>query len=78
MAGKIRGRGPLSDIEIAQAAQVLPIAAVAAKLGIPAAALEPYGSDKAKLSLEYLAGLQPRPDSRLILVGIVGLAAHFT
>ena len=36
-----------SDIEIARAATMQPIPAIAAKLGLPEAALEPYGRPKA-------------------------------
>ncbi len=43
-----------SDIEIAQAAELLPIADIAAKLDIPADALELYGRWKAKLDLGRL------------------------
>ncbi len=39
-----------SDIEIARAATMKPIAEVAAKVGIPADALVPYGTTKAKVS----------------------------
>jgi formate--tetrahydrofolate ligase len=58
----------LSDIEIAQAARLAPIAAVAAQLGIPDDALEPYGRDKAKLTLDFLASLSGRPTGKLVLV----------
>ena len=40
-----------SDIEIAQAAQLLPIQEIGAKLEIAAHALVPYGHDKAKIRL---------------------------
>ncbi len=40
-----------TDIEIARATTLLPIGAVAAKLGIPDDAVEPYGRHKAKLDL---------------------------
>ena len=40
-----------SDIEIARAATMKPIAEVAAKVGIPADALVPYGTTKAKVIL---------------------------
>ena len=60
---------PKSDIEIAQAATLRPIAEVAAeKLGIPAQALYAYGPHKAKLSLDYIRTLGERPDGKLILV----------
>src|ERR1700716_1269942 len=58
-----------SDIEIAQAAKMQRIAAVAReKLGIGEEHLEPYGHYKAKISLEYLDSLKGRPDGKLILV----------
>jgi len=58
-----------SDIEIAQAAKMHRISAVAReKLGIPEEHLEPYGHYKAKVHLEYLDSLKARKDARLILV----------
>jgi formate--tetrahydrofolate ligase len=57
-----------TDIEIARAAHLLPIGEVAAKLGIPAAALCQYGPDKAKIRLDYLQGLNDGPDAKLVLV----------
>lgn len=57
----------LTDLEIAQACVLDPIDKVAAKAGIPADALEPYGKTKAKLSQEYLDSLTG-PDGKLILV----------
>jgi len=57
----------LTDLEIAQACVLDPIDKVAAKAGIPADALEPYGRTKAKLSQEYLDSLDA-PDGKLILV----------
>ncbi|MFV0622523.1 formate--tetrahydrofolate ligase [Sphingomonas sp. ac-8] len=44
----------LTDIEISRAAPLLPIGEVAAKLDIPAQAIEPYGHYKAKLTLDAL------------------------
>jgi formate--tetrahydrofolate ligase len=61
----------LTDIDIAQQAKLLPIAAIAARLGIPDDAIEPYGRTKAKLSLDWLAGLAGRPDGRLVLVSAI-------
>ncbi|MCH8202361.1 MAG: formate--tetrahydrofolate ligase [Proteobacteria bacterium] len=59
----------VSDIEIARAATILPIAEVAGeKLGLPAEMLEPYGHYKAKISLNYLANLPAKPEAKLILV----------
>ena len=58
-----------SDIEIAQAAKMQRIAAVAReKLGIAEEHLEPYGHYKAKISLKYLDTLKDRKDGKLILV----------
>ena len=58
-----------SDIEIAQAAKMRRISAVAReKLGIPEEHLEPYGHYKAKVHLEYLDSLKARKDAKLILV----------
>jgi formate--tetrahydrofolate ligase len=59
----------MSDIEIAQQAKMRPIIDLAAeKFGIPAEHLDPYGHFKAKISLEYLNGLQENNDGKLILV----------
>ena len=59
----------LSDIEIADAATVRPIREVAAStLGIDERHLVPYGHDKAKVDLGYLASLADRPSGRLVLV----------
>ncbi|MDI9348813.1 MAG: formate--tetrahydrofolate ligase [Candidatus Symbiobacter sp.] len=60
---------PLSDIEIAQAAKMKPIIEIADKrLGIAAEHLSPYGHTKAKLGLDYIAGLKNRPNGKLVLV----------
>ncbi len=58
----------LSDIEIAQRAKLRPITDVAARLGVPDDALEPYGRYKAKLTLEGLGRLPGRSNGRLVLV----------
>ena len=57
-----------SDIEIADAAKLRPIAEVAAGLGIPADALECYGRFKAKIGFDFINGLEGRPDGALVLV----------
>ncbi|NCW22248.1 MAG: formate--tetrahydrofolate ligase, partial [Gammaproteobacteria bacterium] len=58
-----------SNIEIAQAAKLRPIAALAQdRLGIPDEALNTYGRHKAKLSLSYIDSLADRPDGKLVLV----------
>ena len=58
----------LTDIEIAQAAPLRPIAEVAAAVGVPEVALEPYGKTKAKVYLDWLAQQPIRPLARMILV----------
>jgi formate--tetrahydrofolate ligase len=61
-----------SDIEIAQAAKMQRIAAVAReKLGIAEEHLEPYGHYKAKVSLKYLDTLKGKKDGKLILVSAI-------
>ncbi len=57
-----------SDIEIARAAKMLPIADIGDRLGIPEDALVPFGRTKAKISGSYLSSLSDRPDGKLILV----------
>ncbi|MDP4003950.1 formate--tetrahydrofolate ligase [Methylobacterium sp. NEAU K] len=57
-----------SDIEIARAATLKPIAQVAEKLGIPDAALHNYGKHIAKLDHGYIAGLESRNPGKLVLV----------
>ena len=52
-----------TDIDIAQHAKLLPIGEIAARLGIPEDALEPYGRTKAKISLDWLASLAVRPSA---------------
>src|SRR5437763_1963721 len=59
---------PLSDIEIAQQAKMQRATELAAKLGIPEDAIEPYGHYKAKVSLDYVDSLQGRKDGKLVLV----------
>jgi len=61
----------LTDIDIAQQAKLLPIATIAARLGIPDEAIEPYGRTKGKISLDWLSGLAGRPDGRLVLVSAI-------
>lgn len=58
----------LSDIEIAQQAELLPIAEVAKKIGIKDGELEPYGRFKAKLNDSLADRLSSKPDGKLVLV----------
>ena len=58
-----------SNIEIAQRAKLRPIVPLAReRLGIPEESLEPYGHYKAKVSLDYVAQLDSRPEGKLVLV----------
>ena len=58
----------LSDIEIAQRTTLKRIGEIAAKLGIPDQALEPYGHYKAKIGLDFADSLSGRKNGKLILV----------
>ena len=57
-----------SDIEIARAAKLKPIAEIAAAIGIPGDALHPYGRWIAKIEPDFLRKADERPDGKLILV----------
>ncbi len=57
-----------SDIEIARAANMKPIQEIGMKLDIPEEALLPYGRTKAKISADFLQGLNGRSNGKLILV----------
>lgn len=58
----------LSDIEIAQKAELKPITEIGASIGIPAEDLENYGPYKAKVSLKLTKELENKPMGHLILV----------
>jgi formate--tetrahydrofolate ligase len=60
-----------TDIEIAQATRLAPIAKIAGVLGIPDEALEPYGRYKAKVSLDWLATQPRRTGGKLVLVSAI-------
>ncbi|ABW19663.1 formate--tetrahydrofolate ligase [Alkaliphilus oremlandii] len=57
-----------TDVQIAQEAKMLPIADIAAGLGIQDDELELYGKYKAKVSLDVFDRLKDKPDGKLILV----------
>ena len=57
----------MTDIEIAQANVMEPIAAIAERAGVDEKYLEPYGKYKAKVDYALLDE-SPRPDGKLILV----------
>ncbi len=58
----------LSDIEIAQGAEMKPINQIAESIGIEYGDLEPYGHYKAKVSEQLYSKLADRKDGKLILV----------
>jgi formate--tetrahydrofolate ligase len=58
----------LTDIEIAQKAQMLEINEVAAKLGVTSDEIEPYGHYKAKLSQKLINRTSANPNGKLVLV----------
>lgn len=60
-----------SDIDIARAARLAPIAQIGETLGLPAQALIPYGNDKAKINSAFLASRARGEDGKLILVSAV-------
>ena len=66
----------LTDLQIARAARLRPIAEVAARAGIPESALEPYGRAVAKVGLDFVTAQEGRPPGALVLVtGISPTAA---
>ncbi len=60
-----------TDIEIAQAANLLPITEIAARLGVLDSEVEPYGRVKAKIDLGIFDRLKAQPDGKLILVSAI-------
>ena len=58
----------LTDVQIAQSAQMQPIKEIAAKVGLQEDDLELYGKYKAKISLEAIAKAENNPDGKLVLV----------
>ncbi|HEY0419107.1 MAG TPA: formate--tetrahydrofolate ligase, partial [Acetobacteraceae bacterium] len=65
-----------TDLEIARAATLLPIGAIAERAGIPDAALIPFGRHKAKLDFSLLQTQADKPRGKLVLVtGISPTAA---
>ena len=57
-----------SDLEIARATRLRPIAEVAATAGIPEDALIPYGRHMAKVDLGFVAAQNEKPKGALVLV----------
>ncbi|MBP0491172.1 formate--tetrahydrofolate ligase [Roseomonas indoligenes] len=57
-----------TDLEIARAATLRPIAEIAERAGIPLDALEPYGRFKAKIGTDFIRAQAGRPEGALVLV----------
>ena len=64
-----------TDIEIARQTTPRPMPEIAAKLGVPDAALEPHGRTKAKLDLAAIPGLLDKQPGHLILVTAINPTA---
>ncbi len=60
-----------SDIEIARAARMQPIAEIGGKLGIPEPSLLRHGHHMAKVDYDFIKSLQRKRDGKLILVTAV-------
>ena len=63
-----RGAIMLTDVQIAQSAEMKPIKEIAEQLGLGEEDLELYGKYKAKISLETISKVKNNPDGKLILV----------
>ncbi|MDP6927532.1 MAG: formate--tetrahydrofolate ligase, partial [Rhodospirillales bacterium] len=57
-----------SDLDIARGAAARPIEEIASQLDVPADAILTYGRDKAKIDLDFLAGLSDQKNGKLVLV----------
>ena len=60
-----------TDLEIARQARLLPMADIAAKMGIGPHLLEPYGYDVAKIRLEAIEELASQPKAKYVVVSAV-------
>ena len=65
---KRRTEAMLTDVQIAQSAQMQPIKEIAAKVGLVEDDLELYGKYKAKISLEAISKVKDNKDGKLVLV----------
>jgi formate--tetrahydrofolate ligase len=61
----------LSDLEIARAANLRPIADVARDMGLPEEVLEPYGRNVMKIGLEAIELMADRPRAKYVVVSAV-------
>ena len=57
-----------SDLDIAQAAELLPVWEIAEKMGLGRSDIELYGDHMAKVRLDAVEGLADRPNARYVLV----------
>jgi formate--tetrahydrofolate ligase len=57
-----------TDIEIARAASMKPIAEIGGKISVPERALLQYGPHKAKISFDFINSVRDRKDGKLVLV----------
>ena len=57
-----------TDQEVAALHTLKPISEIAARAGIPADALSPYGKYKAKIDFDFIRSVQDRKDGALVLV----------
>ncbi len=57
-----------SDLDIARAASLAPLTDVAARMGVGAHLLEPYGDSVAKIKLAAMAELADRPKAKYVVV----------
>jgi formate--tetrahydrofolate ligase len=64
-----------TDIEIAQSADLKPITEIAAKVGLEAKDIEPYGHYKAKIPLDVLKGREGHDGKVVLVTGISPTAA---
>ena len=60
-----------SDLTISQAAKLAPLGEIAAKMGLPAETLEPYGAHVAKIKLSALGALADRPRAKYVVVSAI-------
>lgn len=64
-------RTPITALDIARKANLVPIKDVAAAIGITEDLLQPYGEYVAKLKLGAIAALADRPQARYVVVTAV-------
>ncbi len=60
-----------TDLEIAKAAKLKPLAQIAEESGIPTELLEPYGSGAAKIKLEAIEAMSDRPRAKYVVVSAI-------